>query len=138
MLKNTFVVGLISVSCALAACQKDQDVIPPPEHANIPANSPTLIANPASKYCLSLKGHLDMTSGICSLPAGEKIDQWVLFKRDHQVEKDVANKANPASEYCVSLQGKLDLKTGICTLPSGEALDEWTLFKRDHGARSAE
>ena len=47
------------------------------------------MANPASVYCLSQKGQLDNETtaegvrGYCTLPSGERIDEWALFRRDH-------------------------------------------------------
>ncbi len=47
------------------------------------------MANPASVYCASLKGQLDSvqgpngTSSYCTLPNGERIEEWALFRRDH-------------------------------------------------------
>lgn len=51
------------------------------------------IANPAAEYCVSLGGTseiqktADGEQGICTLPSGEKIDEWALFRRDHPQEK---------------------------------------------------
>jgi len=47
------------------------------------------MANPASVYCLSQKGQLDNVdtakgvASYCTLPSGERVDEWVLFRRDH-------------------------------------------------------
>ncbi|WP_071430193.1 DUF333 domain-containing protein [Rosenbergiella collisarenosi] len=47
------------------------------------------MANPASVYCLAQKGQLDNVStaqGIssyCTLPSGERVEEWALFHRDH-------------------------------------------------------
>lgn len=47
------------------------------------------MANPASVYCLSQKGQLENVktaqgvSGYCTLPSGERIEEWTLFRRDH-------------------------------------------------------
>jgi len=51
------------------------------------------IANPASEYCISLGGSLAIEKtaegeyGICTLPNGEAMEEWALFRRDHQEEK---------------------------------------------------
>jgi len=51
------------------------------------------IANPASKYCASLGGisEIQRTAegehGMCTLPNGEQIEEWALFRRDHPQEK---------------------------------------------------
>ena len=48
------------------------------------------MANPASVYCQQLGGKLDMvesesgTSGYCTLPSGERIEEWALYRRDHK------------------------------------------------------
>ncbi len=90
------------------------------------------MVNPASAYCHSLQGKLELESGICTLPNDEAIDQWALYKRDHDKIQPQIGMANPAAVYCDSLKGKLDLASGICTLPNGEAIDQWALYKRDH------
>ncbi|MBT0729154.1 DUF333 domain-containing protein [Rosenbergiella nectarea subsp. apis] len=47
------------------------------------------MANPASVYCLSLKGQLDNVNtaqgvtSYCTLPSGERVEEWALFHRDH-------------------------------------------------------
>ncbi|MGS0682207.1 DUF333 domain-containing protein [Shewanella sp. 125m-7] len=40
--------------------------------------------NPAAEYCLSLEGKLDLATGFCTLPSGEKVEQWALYHRDHK------------------------------------------------------
>ncbi|MGL6011029.1 MAG: putative hemolysin [Shewanella oncorhynchi] len=51
------------------------------------------IANPASEYCVSIGGNLTIEKtaegehGICTLPSGEAIEEWALFRRDHKEEK---------------------------------------------------
>lgn len=51
------------------------------------------MANPASEYCISLGGSLAIEKtaegehGICTLPSGEAMEEWALFRRDHQEEK---------------------------------------------------
>ncbi|MCE9687869.1 DUF333 domain-containing protein [Shewanella sp. AS16] len=48
-------------------------------------------ANPAAEYCLALGGILDLATqangetGICTLPDGEKIEEWQLYRRDHKL-----------------------------------------------------
>ena len=48
------------------------------------------MANPASEYCISQGGELEITSddagnqtGMCTLPDGSVIEEWELFRRDH-------------------------------------------------------
>lgn len=52
--------------------------------------TPVGMANPASQYCEKKGGKVLMEKdregnqrGICHLPDGERIDEWVLFRRDH-------------------------------------------------------
>lgn len=48
------------------------------------------LANPASVYCEKIGGKSEITDtpegqvGICTLPSGEKIEEWALYRRDHQ------------------------------------------------------
>ena len=48
------------------------------------------MANPASVYCEKMGGKLDIVkgpdgeSGYCTLPGGERIEEWVLYRRDNQ------------------------------------------------------
>lgn len=54
--------------------------------------SPVGIANPASVYCESIGGKLEIVKeasgerGVCHLPDGTVIDEWELFRRDHPQE----------------------------------------------------
>ncbi|QFU23594.1 DUF333 domain-containing protein [Shewanella eurypsychrophilus] len=71
-------VGLLIIFLALAACSIHEDVV----MANM--------SNPASDYCLALDGKLEIVTGpdgqqgICTLPSGEVIEEWALYRRDHQ------------------------------------------------------
>lgn len=48
--------------------------------------------NPASQYCVSLGGSLDIKTekngqvGYCTLPGGEIVEEWTLFRRDHPTD----------------------------------------------------
>jgi uncharacterized protein len=49
------------------------------------------LANPASVYCAQRGGHVDTETvangaqkGICVLPSGTRIDEWVLFRNTHR------------------------------------------------------
>ncbi len=48
--------------------------------------------NPASAYCVKIGGVLSLENreggqvGICTLPDGEKIEEWELFRRDHPTD----------------------------------------------------
>lgn len=51
------------------------------------------MANPASKYCLSQGGRLEIVRdasgnerGMCHLPDRTVIDEWALFRRDQSKE----------------------------------------------------
>ena len=48
------------------------------------------MANPASVHCEKRGGKLDIVkgpdgeSGYCTLPGGEHIEEWALYRRDNQ------------------------------------------------------
>ncbi|ARF51977.1 putative hemolysin [Pantoea stewartii] len=48
----------------------------------------TGMANPASVYCEKIGGKLDIVKepggevGYCTLPSGERIEEWTLFRKD--------------------------------------------------------
>ena len=48
------------------------------------------MANPASVYCEKVGGKLDIVNenagqvGYCTLPGGERIEEWALYRRDHK------------------------------------------------------
>ncbi|GAA0706882.1 hypothetical protein FHW84_003720 [Dyella sp. SG562] len=67
----------------LAACASQREPATPPRSAQM--------ANPASVYCQQLGGKLDIAkgkdggeTGYCTLPGGERIEEWELFRRDHK------------------------------------------------------
>lgn len=116
---------------------------------------PVQLANPASTYCASLGGELDIEKqaegevGYCSLPSGERIEEWSLYRRDHpstdtdtstdtnsntksELIKPQVGKPNPATQNCIAQGGNVDLSTSICTLPSGEQIEQWQLYRRDN------
>ena len=49
----------------------------------------TSLANPASEYCLSLSGKLELLKekagekALCHLPNGTVIEEWELYRRNH-------------------------------------------------------
>lgn len=110
---------------------------------------PVQLANPASSYCVSLGGELKIEKqtegevGYCTLPSGEKIEEWRLYRRDHpsdnansevnsELIKPQVGKPNPATQNCIAQGGSIDLATSICTLPSGEKIEQWKLYRRDN------
>ena len=52
-----------------------------------PDQAPIGFANPASVYCKNLGGRLDIVKeekgevGYCTLPSGERIEEWALYRR---------------------------------------------------------
>lgn len=48
------------------------------------------LANPASVYCQKMGGKLEIVKeekgevGYCTLPGGERIEEWGLYRRDNQ------------------------------------------------------
>lgn len=50
--------------------------------------STSQLANPASQYCLAVGGEIDSVKtaagedGYCTLPSGERIDEWALYRRN--------------------------------------------------------
>jgi putative hemolysin len=48
------------------------------------------MVNPASVYCEKIGGKLDSVkeaggeTGYCTLPSGERIEEWALYRRDHK------------------------------------------------------
>lgn len=70
-----------ALATMLAACAS---------HTELPAKPGQVgMANPASVYCTKLGGKLDIVKekdgevGYCTLPSGERIEEWALFRRDH-------------------------------------------------------
>ncbi|KOC87685.1 DUF333 domain-containing protein [Winslowiella iniecta] len=66
----------------LAGCTTQREAPPPPNSIRM--------ANPASVYCQQKGGkseNIQTTQGVrsdCLLPGGERIDEWALYRRDHQ------------------------------------------------------
>ncbi|MEI2263644.1 putative hemolysin [Erwinia sp. CGal63] len=46
--------------------------------------------NPATAYCVAQGGKTEIVTtskgqaGYCTLPSGERIDEWTLYRRDHK------------------------------------------------------
>lgn len=73
---------LAVMAIVLTACAPGREAAPPRAAAQM--------ANPASVYCQQLGGKLEIVkgkdggeSGYCTLPSGERIEEWALFRRDH-------------------------------------------------------
>ena len=122
---------------SLTACAQNKSV----------SSKPIGMTNPASEYCVKQGGKSEIKRqadggeyGVCHLPDGTAIEEWALFRRDHEkTEEKPIGMANPASEYCVKQGGKSEIKRnadgseyGVCHLPNGKAIEEWALFRRDH------
>ncbi|MGL5385750.1 MAG: putative hemolysin [Serratia sp. (in: enterobacteria)] len=67
----------------------NNDAPPPPK-----VKSQTIgMANPADVYCVKIGGKLNPRQNAqgqystCTLPSGQEIDSWELFRRDHPVKK---------------------------------------------------
>ncbi|WP_299791729.1 DUF333 domain-containing protein [uncultured Shewanella sp.] len=71
-------VGLLIISLSLAACSLHKE-------AGVASMS-----NPASDYCIAQGGELEIVNdadgqhGLCTLPSGEVVEEWALYRRDHQ------------------------------------------------------
>ncbi|QYK13051.1 DUF333 domain-containing protein [Shewanella rhizosphaerae] len=76
-MKISHTIAALLFILGLAACQtqvnKEQDAA---------ESKPLSMANPSAVYCDSLGGALDLDSGICTLPSGERIEHWDLYRRD--------------------------------------------------------
>ena len=63
----------------------NNDAPPPPRTIGM--------ANPADVYCMEIGGKLNAKENehgqysTCTLPSGEEIESWQLFRRDHPVKK---------------------------------------------------
>ena len=75
---------ILAVLCGLlAACAFHPEAARTPDAIGM--------ANPASVYCRQHGGKLEIVKdkdggevGYCTLPGGERIEEWALFRRDHQ------------------------------------------------------
>lgn len=73
----------IALVAILTGCAQSESASGPASQRHIG------MANPASVYCISQKGQLDNVNtakgvaSYCTLPSGERVDEWVLFRRDH-------------------------------------------------------
>jgi Putative hemolysin len=75
-MKKTF---LALSAMTIAGCTSDGEQLPSAG-----------MANPASVYCVKLGGTSERVKtpggegGYCTLPSGERIEEWTLYRRDHK------------------------------------------------------
>lgn len=73
--------GVILAGLLLTACSQ-QDAKPPRLNMH----------NPAADWCLQSGGKTSRletdagTTGYCTLPSGERIEEWALYHRDHPTQ----------------------------------------------------
>jgi len=71
---------LMTTVLTLAGCSSPEKTAPVPGMVGM--------ANPASVHCIKSGGKLDMVktaegeTGYCTLPSGERMEEWALFRRD--------------------------------------------------------
>lgn len=92
---------------------------------------PAQLPNPASVFCESRGGAVDLSTGICTLPDGTAIDEWEYFRRESQNQTGIAN---PATVYCEAQGGSTSGPEPMCTLPDGTVVDAWELFRQNQTA----
>ncbi|QYJ91866.1 DUF333 domain-containing protein [Shewanella halotolerans] len=84
----TKTIAALLFTLGLSACQMQESQIQVSQEQNTRETKPLSMANPAAVYCESLDGALDLDSGICTLPSGEQIEHWDLYRRDHPQAKN--------------------------------------------------
>ncbi|MDR8525974.1 DUF333 domain-containing protein [Shewanella fidelis] len=139
-IQHAKIIMLTAGAILLSACNPAEDKAPPT----------TQLANPASTYCVSLGGQVEIEKqtdgevGYCQLPNGERIEEWTLYRKAHsqtaeedsKLVKPQVGKPNPATQNCIAQGGTVDLATSMCTLPSGEQIEQWQLYRRDNNANN--
>ncbi|WP_102527612.1 DUF333 domain-containing protein [Shewanella sp. 10N.286.51.B7] len=76
-LNNCKLLSCVVILSGLSACSGDEI-------------KPLHMSNPAADYCVDKDGtletikHINGDVSLCTLPDGEVIEQWELFRRDHQ------------------------------------------------------
>lgn len=82
-IQATMISILMLASALLLGCGGDRGSTEPKTEA-------AQIANPASTYCVSKGGKVEIRkdkdgneTGICHLPDGTQVEEWELFRRDH-------------------------------------------------------
>ena len=90
-LTSPLLIGLI-IGASLIGCGEKTEPATNAQ-AETKTEAKAQIANPASEYCAALGGisEIQRTAegehGMCTLPNGEQIEEWALFRRDHPQEK---------------------------------------------------
>ena len=84
-MKNYLAIAVLVLS--LAACG-DDDNEPADTSTPLTTETPTQLANPASEYCVSQGGTVELVDedegqvGYCSLPDGRRIEEWEFYNSD--------------------------------------------------------
>ncbi|CAI0771627.1 Putative hemolysin [Serratia entomophila] len=87
-MKKTLMIALFAGIGMLQGCATKTNDAPPPPQAK-----PIGMANPADVYCTEIGGKLnakqnaDGQYSTCTLPNGQEVESWALFRRDHPVKK---------------------------------------------------
>lgn len=87
-MKKTLMLSLLAGMTMLQGCSVKSNDAPPP-----PQVKPIGMANPADVYCTKIGGELNAKENAagqystCTLPNGQEIESWELFRRDHPVKK---------------------------------------------------
>ncbi|MCG9755193.1 DUF333 domain-containing protein [Shewanella insulae] len=82
-MKMTKTTAALLFALGLSACQMQESQVQEGQEQNTNETKPLSMVDPAAVYCESLGGALDLDSGICTLPGGERIEHWTLYRRDH-------------------------------------------------------
>lgn len=84
-MKNYLAIAVLVLS--LAACG-DDDNEPADTSTPLTTETPTQLANPASEYCVSQGGTVELVDedegqvGYCNLPDGRRIEEWEFYNSD--------------------------------------------------------
>ena len=84
-MKNYLAIAVLVSS--LAACG-DDDNEPADTSTPLTTETPTQLANPASEYCVSQGGTVELVDedegqvGYCNLPDGRRIEEWEFYNSD--------------------------------------------------------
>ncbi|CAI0930418.1 putative hemolysin [Serratia quinivorans] len=87
-MKKILMISLFAGMAMLQGCTMNFNDAPPP-----PKMKPIGMANPADVYCTEIGGKLNAKQNAngqystCTLPDGQEIESWELFRRDHPVKK---------------------------------------------------